>query len=329
MKIAIMIMAADKEPSLRNIQAIKDTFIDYACKLMSDGNLKHEYDFWFYTYNSDDVVEKYPNGIEKIRDHVKYLHILGKESIYNTFEKTIYTYNFLTGYSNNTYDWYIRINVSTYLNILLLDRAIDIFNGHPEKIYCNVVNSYIWDCTPDSTMLGEYYNDLYPRGDFVCVSRNVKDDIIETCDKYIRCDVSDSGRINCPHVDDVLIGLCIIDAFGKDYYNHLQMLTYNYMPQESVDFSAFRDFAVCSRIKTLTRGCNVWFDTAERKHDIDKFHILYEYYNTHKIDKYCDYTEDEIINRVFQQMSTRNNLTVMVTTTNTQNIVDFLKIKRG
>lgn len=328
MKIAVMIMAGDKEPSLRNIPAMQNTFIAYACRLMAEGKLKHEYDFWFYTYGSDDIVEKYKNGVEKISDHVNYLHIHGKESIYNTFEKTMYAYDFLTKYTDDAYDWYIRINISAYLNILLLDKAIDAFAINPEKIYCNVILSYTWDCTPNSILQNERYNDLYPRGDFMCFTKYIKNEILKVCDKYIRCDVSDINRIVCPHVDDVLTGLCIMDAFGKTYFERLQMLTYNFIPQAFIDFSNFNDFAICNRIKTSTNADNGWNDTPNRQYDTNKFYTLQNYYNKVDTDKYNDISMIDLVNHIYQPFSSRINPVVRITYMNTQNIVNFLKNKR-
>ena len=48
MKVAILIMSAGKEPSTRNIEAMKDTFIKYS----NEGTFNNTYDFYEYFYDS-------------------------------------------------------------------------------------------------------------------------------------------------------------------------------------------------------------------------------------------------------------------------------------
>lgn len=323
-----MIMTANAEPSLRNILAMKETFINYTCKLMDEGKLTNEYDFWFYSYGQDELVGSFPEGVEKFNDHLYHLHIRGNETIYNTYEKTIYTYNFLTKYSEDSYDWYIRINISSYLNILLIDKAFDIFKLYPEKIYCNAINTYIWDCTPNSILYNNRYNDIYPRGDFMVFSKSTKNKILRYSDRYIRCDTRDVDRIMCPHVDDTLTGLCIIDALGQDYYDKLQMLTYNYIPQDSVDFEHFNDFALCSRIKTVLGNYNTWYDGPHRLHDVEKFHQLHEYFNKFPYDKYDGIYVANLIHKIFMPLSSRVEPNISITYSNLQDTVNFLKNKK-
>ena len=48
MKVAVQILSTLKEPSTRNIEAIKNTYIALANSLAEKGKLKHTYDFYFY-----------------------------------------------------------------------------------------------------------------------------------------------------------------------------------------------------------------------------------------------------------------------------------------
>ena len=315
MKVAVLIMASNEEPSTSNVEAMRNTFIADTINLMKAGKLRNTYEFFVYSYAigpsaHDCAVEE--------NDGVKYLYIDGVESIYNTFEKTV----FALGKIGDDYQWYVRLNISAFLNIRLLDNALRVFDT--SKVYCNAINTYITDET--------YYNDLYPRGDFLVFSKAVKNGILEHSPKYIRCDVANKNRLTVPHVDDCLIGLCLIDYFGQQYYNHLQMVKYSFLPMhDKLESIAPDNFAIVSRVKTIPPDEKYsgysWEDNEWRRKDCEKMQILHKYYQN------ADYSKiaiQSLINNVIDKNNvSRATLAVQLTNATVPQIIAYLKQKRG
>ena len=298
MRIAVHILSTNTEPSSTNIKAMKDTFVAYSLS----GTLIHDYDFFFYygdhSYNH---VYQQAENIYRINTNLK-------ESIYNTFEKGIYTLKSTPGY-----DWYIRINISCFLNIKLLDKIIDQLNE--DTVYCNAINSYIND--------ENLYNDLYARGDFMIFSAKTREGILHNSGKYIRCDEISENRINVPHVDDTLFGLCIKDYFGPDYYKHLQSLKYNYIPYPSSEIRNFNPLAVSSRVKTNPPGVNYsgysWADNEYRRFDAQKMYSI-----SHLL-KLTEYPETVKLEDLYD--NSRPTLFVQISNQAVDNIKRYLDMK--
>lgn len=268
MKIAIEILCTAQQPSLRNIKAIKETYVLLCNNLKKQNKLNHDYEFYFY-YSSEDYLngtesytvkdQNYPNCFD--------MPVPEKESVYRTFEKGIFA---LKETIEKNFDWYIRCNISNYINIIVLDRVISQFDKN--TVYCNAINTYIND--------ENYYNEMYPRGDMMIFSKDIADGIIKSSEKYINCDSILTDRISIPHVDDCLFGLCIMDYFGKDeYYNHLRMLKYNYLPEPEPAIKREVDFwCISSRVKTVPTNVKYsgysWEDNEYRKFDVEKMKWL-------------------------------------------------------
>ena len=261
MKIAVMIMATDFEPSLRNVAAFKNTVI----RNYNDNRkmFANEFDFFVYWCDGSDgdgLKETYPDGgATNVVFH-------GKESIYRTYEKTYEMFKYIKGLGG--YDLYVRINISMWLDLPLLDCVAGQFN--PENIYCNAVNSYV-------NAGSEYVNDLYPRGDLYIFGNPTMDGIIEHGEKYIDCDRDDKYRIGVNHVDDCLIGVCIIDTYGKYYFKHLVMIRYNFLPRNTVENDLLEKFCIGSRVKGVPKGQASgysWDDNDFRKFEPEKMETL-------------------------------------------------------
>jgi len=261
MKVAIEILSTNSEPSTSNIVAMKETFV----KLANESSLEHDYDFYFY-YGGYDA-SKLGTAVVIKEDDVKNCYnvkVSCQDTIYNTFEKGIWALKYVKGY-----DWYIRINISCYLNILLLDKVLNQFNN--DTVYCNAINTYIND--------ENYYNDIYPRGDMMIFSEKTRQGILSNCEKYIRCDINNKDRLNIPHVDDCLFGLCLIDYFGKDYFEHLLMLKYNYLPEPKENLgNTVSLFCIGNRVKTNPPGVSYsgysWDDNEYRRFDGKKMKYI-------------------------------------------------------
>lgn len=268
MKVAIEVLSTNFEPAVSNIAGMKKTFVYLANDLKDRGLLKHSYDFYFYRGGYSASTMGTAVNIEKDNSYRNCynVNVSTKETIYDTFEKGIWALKYTPGY-----DWYLRINISCYLNIQLLDKVLDSLNE--DTVYCNALNSYIND--------ERYFNHLYPRGDMMIFSAKTRNGILKHSDDYFRCDLADKDRLNIPHVDDCMFGLCLIKYFGDKYFEHLQMLKYNYIPDASNKID--RDLPNCeycigSRVKTTPPGITYsgysWEDNEYRRFDIKKMEYL-------------------------------------------------------
>ena len=163
-------MAADCEPSISNVETMKNTFIKYA----QGNNLRNTYDFLIYhgMPDIDDIADPAKcTFVEEDAGHdngnVYRIIVPAGDYIYRTFEKTHCALEYI-GMLGLTYDLYVRINISSYINIHMLDRFADKFDEN--IVYCNAINAIVGD--------DRYLNDLCPRGDFYIFSEKVRKGIV-------------------------------------------------------------------------------------------------------------------------------------------------------
>ena len=278
MRLAILIMSTEVEPSLRNVEAMKRTMV----KQTNEETFKHEYDFFTYTC-IDEPDKEYDTVLscEKDEAYKNYynIRINEKESVYRTFEKTYVTYKYLLDNEEKygRYDRFVRINISCYVNMRLLDAVIDQMKD--DIIYTNAMNTFV-------NVLGPCLNKFYPRGDFYIVSHDILVGMMQVGEKFMHCDesLSSTGRIEIPHVDDTLFGYAFIQYAGFEYYKHLQMIKYNFLPStgDQTDFikGHIDKYAISSRVKTTPPGQvsgYSWDDNDWRRHDPIKMEIVHEY----------------------------------------------------
>jgi len=268
MKIAVLLMGVNAQPSLRNIEAFKDTVIKY-CNSKERKNEYHFYVYWSDKTIEGDVISQY-SDIENVTNII----VNEDEGIYRTYEKTYRTFKFI---EDVEYDLYARINISMYLNIDLLDSVAEKLKK--DVVYCNAINSHI-------NGTSEYLNDLYPRGDLMIFGRETFKGIIDNGAGFMYSDTNFMKRDGIDHVDDCLIGAALVKYFGKDYYKHLEMLKYNFLPGMEIDTKSFDLLSIGNRVKTVPQGMNSgysWDDNDYRLKDVEKFYKLYEIYN--EVDK--------------------------------------------
>ena len=269
MKIAIMVMAANAEPSTRNLEAIKNTLVRYQNE--HKDKFKNEYDFYFYWSGGDDMKKEVNVSTSKEYSNLKYIEVKEEESVYRTFEKSIKAFDYV--YRNNDYDWYVRMNISMWINIDLLDSVI--FSFKPNSMYGNALNSYVnLNCA--------YCDDLYARGDLMIFDKDVMKGILGKAMKFLYSDWRMTDRDGVDHVDDCLIGCCFIDYAGPDYYKSLYMLSYTYLPNHEVgDDIKPQKYNIGTRVKTVppneTYSGYSWEDNEWRKKDCEKMIKLTEY----------------------------------------------------
>lgn len=269
MKIAIMVMAANAEPSTRNLEAIKNTLVRYQNE--HKDKFKNEYDFYFYWSGGDDMKKEVNVSTSKEYSNLKYIEVKEEESVYRTFEKSIKAFDYV--YRNNDYDWYVRMNISMWINIDLLDSVI--FSFKPNSMYGNALNSYVnLNCA--------YCDDLYARGDLMIFDKDVMKGILGNAMKFLYSDWRMTDRDGVDHLDDCLIGCCFIDYAGPDYYKSLYMLSYTYLPNHEVgDDIKPQKYNIGTRVKTVppneTYSGYSWEDNEWRKKDCEKMIKLTEY----------------------------------------------------
>lgn len=274
-RIAIMVMAADAEPSTRNLQAIKDTIVKYQNEHKDE--LQHKYDFYFY-WSDDSIKTGYKINKSKEYDNLYNIIVKEEESIYRTYEKTIRAFDVVT--KQCKYDWFVRMNISMFLNIRLLDAIINQFKHG--CIYGNALNSIVnLNCA--------YCDDLYIRGDLMIFDKSVMDGISQYALKFMYNDINMKARDGIDHVDDCLLGCCFIDYAGPEYYKNLYMLSYTYLPNHVIDDTIKPNkYHIGTRVKTVppteTYSGYSWDDNEYRKIDGEKMRKLNEYIENNEFD---------------------------------------------
>ena len=269
MKIAIMVMAANAEPSTRNLEAIKNTLVRYQNE--HKNQLKHEYDFYFYWSGGEDMDSEVNMTASPDYDNLKFIEVKETESVYRTFKKSIKAFDYIS--QNNEYDWYVRMNISMWLNIDLLDNVISQFK--PKCIYGNALNSYVnLNCA--------YCDDIYVRGDLMIFDKDVMKGVLDHAMKFLYSDWNMIARDGVDHVDDCLVGCCYIDYMGAEYYKNLYMLSYTYMPDYTIsDDIKPAMFNIGTRVKTVPPDESYsgysWADNEWRKIDVEKMMRLTDY----------------------------------------------------
>lgn len=258
-KIAIAILAANNDLSERNCNMLINTYI----KTALSGELNNEYKVFFYV--GDETLQT--NVVEKIGDTEIYrIKCACADGIKWTFEKTIIAYDIIC----NMYDFdvMLRSNISTYVNIRLFDRLVSTFDD--DKVYCNTLNTAI-----GSEAKGEYIpwnSKIYPRGDFYIMSRKVVKGVLAEAGNYM-----DARTHTFYHVDDVLVGLCIADFFGDDYYRHLHTLYYGFFPYDSIPLDDNNIKSIAYRVKSIPKGVLSGWSQADnefRKLDVEKMKVI-------------------------------------------------------
>lgn len=267
MKVLVMMMWADIQPSIRNLSAFEDSVV----KPYLDKKDDYENEFFFCAYYStkDDERSVWLNP-EKGR----FIDVYGvneDEGIFRTYEKTYKMFEYAC--ENIDFDLLVRINISMWINLRVLDKVCSQFDK--EKVYCNAINTHI-------NGNSEYANDLYPRGDMFIMSRETLEGIVKVGRKYLYEDTNLMKRIGVDHIDDCLMGVCLIDLYGKDYFKHIVAMKYNFCPDNDVDFERFNGFAIGTRLKTTppnTYSGYSWNDNEYRLRDSFKFEQLGKWYS--------------------------------------------------
>ena len=241
MRVCVFIMSTDAIHSQANTSAMRDTFV----KIADSGVLNNEY--VFVEYMCDGVSPEYPIGsvryetpYESKSYYVAYINDI--ESIYRTFEKTISVFKTTLSGDFGNFDWVIRINISNFLNIRLIDHIIGMMQT--DVVYCNRINTII-----DANV--RYTNQIYPRGDMIMFGIDVFNKLLPHTNDFIYNDMSYKSRIMVDHIDDVLFGLCLLKTYGTEYVNKIIPLKYNFIPGSEINENEISNKCISSRVKTI------------------------------------------------------------------------------
>ena len=283
MRILVMMMWANIQPSIRNL----DAFVDSVVKPYNEHIDEYSNDFHFCAYYSsregcDDVWLD-----DKTNEFIEVYGVNEDEGIYRTYEKTYKMFKYAC--DNMQFDLIVRINVSMWLNLRLLDEVCSQFKD--DVVYCNAINT----CINGSS---EYVNDLYPRGDLMIMHRSVVQGIVKVGGKYMYEDANLNKRIGVDHVDDCIIGICLIDLYGREYFKHIIPLRYNYCPDSNIVLDKFDEFAIGSRLKSTPPNMHSgysWDDNDYRLNDVTKFNELKSISESWNVDNFKGVTIDELM----------------------------------
>ena len=256
MKVLVLIMSGNMQPALRNEAAIFDTYV----KSYNDNKdlFNHEYEFMSYRGGYSDV---------KLNNNI--LELTSPDDISGTFQKTMDAFNYIKNYE---FDYLIRVNISAYINLFILDNYIETFNK--DKIYCNAI------CTYYNSI--KYKNEMFPRGDAYIIHKELFNNILNFYTDFNVYDNIDDGVDN---PDDSLFGILLSNYFNHQTHNHIQLLNYSFIPQpiQYIDPYTFKlgALTIFSRLKTCpsteSHSGYSWNDNEYRLHDVVKFKSLNKY----------------------------------------------------
>lgn len=247
-RVAVAIMSANTDSCRRNEPAIINTYINYSKEIETN----NEYVFYFYVGGSEFKKEQIDEGVYKIT-------VETGDGIHDTFEKSIKAFEYIR--DNEEFDYFVRLNTSTYFNVWLFDRVC---NTIGDNIYCNCVNAVLCE--------GKYTNMMYPRGDFYVMSRENFEKVLAKADFVLE------ERETLTHVDDVMFGACIIEALGKTYFEHIVPVRYSYIPGNVSDIQDMLDpLSIGVRLKSVAKGSysGAWGDFNCRKNEPNKFNTTF------------------------------------------------------
>lgn len=246
MKCCILVMADNRELSARNLMAINQTYINGY--YLDKDSFDNEFTFYYYTggYNNFNVVDNH-------------IQCVSPDNIDGTFYKTIEAFNYCR---KMNFDFIVRTNISTYINLRLLDKCLSLFNK--DVIYCNKISTYL-----DDNLLNKYY----PRGDAYIIHNDLLCKCLDLLEHY---SPSDEYTLDDKY-DDVLFGMLVLKVFGDDFVEHIKPMQYNCLLETTLHPCVKN--CIFSRLKTCppnTHSGYSWDDNEYRLYDIKKFLLLHK-----------------------------------------------------
>ncbi len=212
--------------------------------------------------NIDVYFIKYGNHDEEIVVNNNIISFKGDESPMKITKKTIMALDYLLNIEQKKYDFVIRTNVSTIINLNNLEKYLE--NVPNECFYCGGIKlsiawmDYKYGINEETTLKYNLNNFTFAQGTSIILSFDIA--------KYI---LDHDKLINHKIVDDVAIGILLRD-YKNDVYNNI------YKNGPSISVNEYTESAV------FIRNCLFTDDNENRVLDIERmkniilnFNVLY------------------------------------------------------
>lgn len=258
-KILILAQSCNDNFFKREIECIKETYAS---------NLPSNIDFIYYTGNNEKE--------ELIDDCLK---LTCSDDICSTFRKTYYALRFLH-FNNMHYDYIVKTNTSTYINVKLLNEIINSIEDD-EKLYCTELYSLSDGCCPtplalfargNCIILSKYWQDIILYEGISFLYLNITDDKtignihnsfkIKARQQYIDNFVCFShGWYKCINSQDTQNNhkLCKYGASLDDYSNFLTVQVKNYV-NRNLEFEHFKEIHNLFKNTNIKQACSKAFE---------------------------------------------------------------------
>lgn len=258
-KILILAQSCNDDFFKREIECIKETYAS---------NLPFNIDFIYYTGNNEKE--------ELIDDCLK---LTCSDDICSTFRKTYYALRFLQ-FNNMHYDYIVKTNTSTYINVKLLNEIINSIEDD-KKLYCTELYSLSDGCCPtplalfargNCIILSKYWQDIILYEGISFLYLNITDDKtignihnsfkIKSRQQYIDNFVCFShGWYKCINNQDTPNNhkLCKYGASLDDYSNFLTVQVKNYVDR-NLEFEHFKEIHNLFKNTNTKQACSEAFE---------------------------------------------------------------------
>ena len=180
----------------------------------------NNFDVYFVTFDN--------NQIEEIILIDDIIYVKGEESLINILYKTIQGFNYLIKILNYKYDYVVRSNISTLINLNNIYKFLDLSprnlfysGGRLENMSWPLDKTEI--CKSKQHMRYDFYKTQFIQGTCIILSIDI-----------VNFFISNQHLIEYDIVDDVKIGLLIKEYF-PDVYNNLNIVQKAYMTYNNFD----------------------------------------------------------------------------------------------
>ena len=253
-KILILVQSCNNDFCQKEIECINKSYAN---------NLLSNIDVIYYTGNNDKE--------ELIDDCLK---LTCSDDIYSTFRKTYYALRFFHLH-NMQYDYIVRTNTSTYINVKLLNEIINSIVDD-KKLYCTELYSLSDGCCPtplalfargNCIILSKYWQNIILNEGISFLYLNITDDKtignihnsfkIKTKQQYIDNLVCFShGWYKCIDNQDTENNhkLCKYGASLDDYSNFLTVQIKNYIDR-NLEFKHFKEVHNLFKNENVKKAC--------------------------------------------------------------------------
>ena len=181
-KAIILVMSCNQERFINEEHIIRKTW----GKDIIDGKYNN-IELIFYRGNSDSIY---------LEDDV--LHLISDDTLWGSYIKTIDCFKYLV--ENKDFDYIIRANTSTYINVEAILQFLNLENINEEKIFGSrlIFNN------------GSEYLVPYLGGHFLIIPKSIINILMANRYKY-----------NIEGIDDCCIGLSLAFHYNNDYTKHI------------------------------------------------------------------------------------------------------------